>query len=238
MEKIQAILFDFGGTLDGDGIDWFTRIYAGVAKRVPGLDGVAFAAMARAAADGMTQMADTPTLSMAGTVGRMCEKIHAKMVAHNGHGDGGNWDGWEPDEVAGEFMADAQRCLERNLGVMEKLQGRFRLGCISNNWGNVQGWCEQYSYDRYFETMIDSALVGSIKPDKVIFQTAMDAMKIPAAVCAYVGDKFDCDVQGSYDMGMTPIWITGENMNDQPVNEMARPPISIRKLPDLLALDW
>ncbi len=232
MKNIEAILFDFGGTLDGDGIDWFTRIYDSIAKRVPNFSREAFEPIARSAADGMGEMAGTPTLSMAGTAGRLCEQIHAKMS-----GDNGSWDGWDHKEVVAEFVSTAQICLERNLEIMEKLKGRFRLGCISNNWGNVEGWCKDYSYDQYFETMIDSALVDSVKPDKVIFQAAIDEMKIDAKLCAYVGDKYDCDVLGSYKMGMKPIWITTEN-NTPPASDMNAPLVSINKVPDLLELDW
>ncbi|MCP4754911.1 MAG: HAD family hydrolase [Proteobacteria bacterium] len=224
---IKAILFDFGGTLDSDGIDWFPRIYGGVLKQVQELDFEVFQICARQAADELSRDEGTGRLNMDQTVFRLCEVIHNELrTADPEYGE------WNHREVAEEFVADAHDCLERNQEVLRKLNRKYRLGCISNNWGNVAGWCRQYQLDSYFETMIDSALVGSVKPDRIIFQTALNEMGLSPRECIYVGDNYSCDVLGAHAVGMKPIWITNGDSTLPESNSLD--PLRISKLSDLL----
>jgi putative hydrolase of the HAD superfamily len=203
MDKIQALLFDFGGTLDNDGVDWFTRIY----RRIQNADGElapeVFQRLGDQAANDISRQADTAQLSMEGTVQRFCEQVHSLLHQTNGS----RHCGWEPAAVTADFMAEAKPYLERNRSVLEQLQGRYRLGVISNNWGNTAGWCEQFRYSEYLEAMVDSAVVGASKPEPAIFQAALECIDLPPESCAYVGDWFENDIVGAHRMGMTTIWL-------------------------------
>ena len=252
--KIKAILFDFGGTLDSDGTDWFTRLYKAVTERVGYIEPDEFQRYADKAACDICLLDDTPRLSMDGIVHRLCEHIHALMNGKNACVTNPSCracrnrdnlqcqqsvetsNSWSVQEVAEEFLAESRKFIERNHLVLRKLQERFRLGCISNNWGNTAGWCRQFRLDQFFETMIDSTVVCAVKPDQRIFQAAMDEMKLPPQACAYVGDRYDCDVLGARGAGLTPVWITdGRSGND---NDLSFLPRRIRQLSDLLDVDW
>jgi len=233
MQDIKAILFDFGGTLDNDGVDWYGRIYQGIAVRTGDLDAEEFHRVAKKSFEQISDLDDTCRLSMEQTVHRVCRHIHINM--DNGNNGNSKKAQWDPAQVADEFLAEAHRHLNRNRQVLAELSGRFRLGCISNNWGNTAGWCRHYQLSEYFETMIDSTVVGAAKPDIKIFRSALDQMKLPAELCAYVGDRYDCDVLGSHAAGFRPIWITN-NHTDQAETEQTVKPIKITKLPELLDL--
>jgi HAD superfamily hydrolase (TIGR01509 family) len=203
MDTIQAILFDFGGTLDHDGVDWFTRIYRCICRQCNGLDPERFQRIGDQAAHDISQQEGTGQLSMEGTVRRFCEQVHSLLQASNGS----THSQWEPATVTAAFMTEARPYLERNRSVLEQLQGRFRLGVISNNWGNTAGWCEQFGYHELLEAMIDSTVVGAAKPEPAIFEAALQAMDLPPESCAYVGDWFDNDIVGAHKAGMTTIWL-------------------------------
>jgi putative hydrolase of the HAD superfamily len=57
----------------------------------------------------------------------------------------------------------------------------------------------------YFEFLIDSHLVGCSKPDKAIFQLAVDQLGLAPADAAYVGDSYGYDVIGAQRAGLIPI---------------------------------
>lgn len=232
MSEIKALLFDFGGTLDNDGVDWFSRLYQGITSRCAGLDREVFQKYAEQAANALSDFSDTGTLTMAETVQRLTRLIHEKMA----EADVCEANAWDADDVAEEFVIHASRFLQRNHEVLKKLGDRFRLGCISNNWGNTTGWCAQYQLNDLFEVMVDSERVGVMKPDGLIFQTALDQMKLPADQCVYVGDRFDCDVEGSQAAGMTAVWITNGRYYGR-VDESVESR-RIQKLPELLEMDW
>jgi putative hydrolase of the HAD superfamily len=252
--KVKAILFDFGGTLDSNGIDWFTRLYRAVTERLGHIEPAEFHRNADRAACDICLLEDTPRLSMDGTVHRLCEHIHALMNGENKHVQNSacracrkradlqcsqsveSSNSWSVQEVAEEFMAESRKFIERNQLVLRELQKRFRLGCISNNWGNTAGWCRQFRLDRFFETMIDSTVVGAVKPDKRIFQVALDELKLPPQACVYVGDRYDCDVLGAHAAGLTPVWITNGQNGDN--NDLSFRPRRISRLSDMLDIDW
>ena len=229
MQDIKAILFDFGGTLDNDGADWFTRLYQAITQRTGSMDRDDFDRSAMTAANAIGDLDDTPKLSMAGTAKRLCHTLHAQMQR-----DGNKPPGWEPDDVVDEFMSHAQEFLRRNQKVLEQLQQRYRLGVISNNWGNTAGWCSHFNIDHLMDTIIDSAVIGAVKPERKIFDAALDQLQLPARQCAYVGDRYDCDMIGAHDAGLFSIWITPPSTEPGPHESI--PTHRIQKLTELLKL--
>ena len=108
------------------------------------------------------------------------------------------------------------------------------MACISNNWGNALGWCEDYDLAGFFEFVIDSAAVGFRKPDLRIFQPAIERLGLPAANIGYVGDQFKADVVGSKSAGMKSIWYVGEREKSCPDESLVD--CRIRHLSELR--DW
>jgi putative hydrolase of the HAD superfamily len=232
MKKIEAILFDFGGTLDHDGMDWFTRLFAILQQENIPATWDDFYTFADQAANAICFMEDTPRLSMAGTVERICEQIYDRFHANNGHGA----INWQPKKIAETFIAESQKYLDRNRQILQTLKKQYRLGVISNNWGNTAGWCQQYQLHEYLDTMIDSTVVGSVKPDGGIFQAALREMNLAPGQCVYVGDRYDCDVQGASAAGMLPVWIVGEQGKES--GDDSNEVIKIAKLTELLETDF
>jgi putative hydrolase of the HAD superfamily len=231
MRAIQAILFDFGGTLDHDGVDWFVRFYRAMTRRRETLPEETFYQHASQVAQHLDTLPDTAELPLAGMVVRLCEHLHALM---SNHGRPRPLT-WRHADIADEFVAESHRYFERNRPVLAQLRRRFRLGVISNNWGNTAGWCAEHGLAPYLDVMIDSKLVGAAKPDPRIFQAALDALGLPAAACVYVGDRYDADVRGAHAAGLTSIWLTGAE--PRPAPDPAVPCATIAQLPDLLRLD-
>ncbi len=233
MKKIEAILFDFGGTLDHDGRDWFTRLYRILQPAGEFATREAFDSCADQAAKAICLLEDTPTLSMAETVERICEQIRSRCRGKNGHSPSA----WNPKKVSEKFVSESRQYLERNRTVLAQLRKQFRLGVISNNWGNTAGWCRHYRLHEYLDTMIDSTVVGSVKPDPGIFQAALHDMELAPEQCIYVGDRYDCDVEGSRAAGLFPIWLVSDNYHPKPQEHTAAVK-QINNLPQLLKIDF
>ncbi len=91
-------------------------------------------------------------------------------------------------------------------GVLGRLRDRgYRLGVVSNSDGRVPQLLEELDLARHFETIVDSHLVGVEKPDPRIFHIALEAMNVPAASAAYVGDFVAIDVVGAERAGLLPV---------------------------------
>ena len=195
-----AILFDFGGTLDADGLTWKERFYrlyreAGVAPPRERFDPLFYRA------DDALVGAIPATLSFRDTVFRLAADVSRAL---------GLADDALTARVAGRFLDDALACLGANAPLLERLGRRYRLGIVSNFYGNLPAVCENAGVRRLFSVIIDSAQVGCEKPDPRIFQRAVAELELTAADATVVGDSLPRDIAGARAAGMRHIWLAGE----------------------------
>ena len=104
----------------------------------------------------------------------------------------------------------------------------YRLGVVSNADGRVRALLEAAGVSPFLEFVVDSAEVGVEKPDARIFLAATERLGLAPAACAYVGDIYEIDVEGSRRAGLHPILI-GEGHAPETVRRVAH-------LPDLLPI--
>ena len=194
----SAVLFDFGGTLDADGLSWkerFHRLFEaeGVAGDAARFDPVFYAA------DDALVGAVPRSLSLQDTVRRVADGVARAL---------------RPDDaalgsrVSARFLADAHACFEANAPVLERLARRYRLGIVSNFYGNLATVCDNAQVRRYFGVIVDSARVGLSKPDPRMFVTAVEVLGIEPGRAVMVGDSLARDMAGARAAGMAHIWLT------------------------------
>ncbi len=223
LRDCSALVFDFGGTLDAHGVDWWDRLHVAFSEIRTGLVRDDFVPVARLAAQRLGAHPDVLRLGLADTVREL-----VRLIA-----DEGRFDAAESRRIADEFIGAAEIHLRENLANLERLSARFRLGCISNNWGNCEGWCRDAGYDRLFEFVIDSTAVGLRKPDPRIFHLALDRLGLTERHSGYVGDNFDADVRGAKGAGWTSVWIVGRE--GKPCPDESLVDIRVTQVADLVA---
>jgi putative hydrolase of the HAD superfamily len=202
----SAVLFDFGGTLDADGVAWkerFHRFFAAEGMDAPParFDPVFYAV------DDALVGAVPETLSLEATVLRVAVGVAAAL---------------RPDDralssrVAARFLADAHARFEINALVLERLSQRYRLGIVSNFYGNLPTVCDNAKVRRYFGVIVDSAQVGFLKPDPRIFLAAVETLGIKPSRTVMVGDSLARDMAGARAAGMAHIWLAPDPARQGP----------------------
>ena len=200
MTESQAVLFDFGGTLDADGVTWKERM-----RRLCRDEGIALAPerfdrVFHAADDALVGEVPT-TLTFRETVVRLVQGIMDGLALR---------DHDVRDRVAARFLADALASLRGNTPLLAALARRYRLGIVSNFYGNLGAVCDDAGVSRYFDVIVDSARVGWQKPDPRIFQAALGTLELPSAAVTFVGDSAPRDMAGAKAVGMPHIWVVAE----------------------------
>lgn len=101
--------------------------------------------------------------------------------------------------------------------VLSYLQQKYKLHLITNGFAEVQ-WIklEHSGLKPFFEHIVISEEAGTQKPDKAIFELAMQRAKTTANECVMIGDNYNTDIVGARSAGMDQIYF---NPNKKPFRE-------------------
>jgi putative hydrolase of the HAD superfamily len=219
------VLFDFGGTLDADGLPWKARCL-----RLLREEGVA---VADDRFDSLFYAADDRLVGQIPVTFGLRDTVRALM---GGLADGlGLQDPLLSERLASRFTDDAFDQLSTNARVLGALSLRYDLGIVSNFYGNLAAVCDEAGISRFLKVIVDSTRVGWTKPDPRIFQHALDALDLTSADVTFVGDSLARDMAGAQRLGMPHIWLGDPAGTGQPCCPADRVISSLKELEALLA---
>jgi putative hydrolase of the HAD superfamily len=221
---IHTILFDMGGTLDGDGGHWldrFAALYADFGAELPraAIRGAFDEAERRSALDDEIASSD---------LAQMIALHVTWQLAHLGLKD----PKLERHLIDG-FVRPVREAAAANAQLLASLAARgLKLGVVSNGCGNVERLCADFGYKPYLSIIVDSRCVGLYKPDPAIFVHAAEKLGGDPGTMMMVGDSFDRDVRPAKKAGMKTVWLHGA---EQECPEEGLVDVHLRKLADLPA---
>ena len=102
---------------------------------------------------------------------------------------------------------------------LEKLRGRYRLGVIANQPGEVRAAMRRDGLHGFFEVWGVSDELGVGKPDPALFELAARTARVPTTAAVMVGDRLDYDVRPARRVGMRAIWMLRGEAPDEPTPE-------------------
>ena len=83
----------------------------------------------------------------------------------------------------------------------------YLLGVVSNSIGTLEGQLVNLGLARYFQAILDSAIVGIQKPHAGIFKLALERLGAQSSEAVFVGDTYATDVGGAELAGLTGVLI-------------------------------
>lgn len=216
-----VVLFDFGGTLDADGVHWAPRFHAIYRTCGGALEYPAFELVFRASDRALEGQPRIRTIGFKGLIEAEVQVLRELLP------DGARIDA---AQIAARFHADAVAVVARNRPILERLSARCRLGIVSNFTGNLEPCLEELELRRYFTVVADSTVVGISKPDPRIFTGVLTTLCASAAQAWMIGDNFEADIRPAGALGMRTCWLAAL---DRPVPSGGAPTRRIARLPDL-----
>jgi HAD superfamily hydrolase (TIGR01549 family) len=208
----KTLLFDFGGTLDTDGVHWFQKdkdIYNYFNIKI---DEAEFR-NAYIASERRIEDANVPReLSLKDTL-RMQLSFQLQYLLENslkGRSDSEKL----LEEMTDYCYNDVRMTLRTAYEVLAGLKQDYRLGLVSNFYGNLMNVCMETNLYNLFEVIVDSAVAGVRKPDPLIFQIAADRMNIQTGDGIVIGDSYINDIVSAKSIGFTTIWIRNKGWNE------------------------
>ena len=221
---VNALIFDYGGTLDTRGRHWAHVIWDGYKEaRIPVTEEQfreAYVYAERALAKAPIVL---PTDNFRDLMQKKLE-VETQHLVEMGV--------WQPTVEERRRLSDqvALYCYEQaRLTVMEsretllRLHEHYPMVLVSNFYGNIQTILQDFQLSEFFPQVIESAVVGVRKPDPAIYQLGVDAIGLPAEEVMVVGDSYGKDIVPAKRVGCQAAWFEGPGWAPEEVD---------RSLPD------
>ncbi len=198
---MSSLLFDYGGTLDADGISWMER-FRPLYKEL-GLD-IQKDRFDRAfydADDGLPLRHTLSGLDLESTVRLQTRDLLAGLAPE--------FLG-RADEIAARFAAQSRRHCARLRPTLERLARKRTLGIVSNFYGNLDDLLRAEGLRDLFGVVVDSGAIGAQKPDPAVFLHAARALDSRPQDCVMVGDSVARDIRGAAAAGMKSVLVCAQ----------------------------
>lgn len=139
------------------------------------------------------------------------------------------------EQLMSFWFAQFFQCTVLMQGAKETLkeikEKGIKLGMITNGSSHSQNSkIDQAKLRDYFDVILISDEVNIKKPDKKIFQMALDKLGVPAELSWYVGDHPRNDIQGGHLAGMNTMWLQGFSNWEE---GLPQPDVTLRHLSEI-----
>ncbi|MBF0362210.1 MAG: HAD family hydrolase [Oligoflexia bacterium] len=217
IKNIDTIFFDFGGTLDSDGVHSRTLFFNALTDRLnlhkwknKFQDAYSYADSV-INKEGLVAKLDLKAmnyqfvllivckLNQMGFLSKVINKINQKDI----------------DCMANKITNIQAYYLRRNKNILSLLkQKKYRLGIISNFSGNLEIILHQFELQKYFKVVIDSYYLGVQKPDLKIFKEGLAAFNSTNSM--FVGDNIERDIMPAKRLKMHTVLVSSSMSSSMP----------------------
>jgi HAD superfamily hydrolase (TIGR01549 family) len=197
--RSRALLFDFGGTLDADGLRWSVRFHAAYVAGSGRVGADDFEEIFRASDRALLAWPGIERLGFRAMIDAQTAVLHPMLV----DGDSIDW-----HAVAARVHGDALHVSDRNRPMLQAMRREFRLGVVSNFTGNLVHCLDELDLLDTFDHVTDSAVLGVSKPNPTAFLATLDELAVDPAHAWIIGDNFEADIRPARPLGMRSCWLT------------------------------
>ncbi|MFN3489407.1 MAG: YjjG family noncanonical pyrimidine nucleotidase [Emticicia sp.] len=137
--------------------------------------------------------------------------------------------GLEINEYFLELLPKKAHLIDGAVEVLDYLLPKYDLHIISNGWQDIQvNKMKSSEIHHYFGEIITNELAGTRKPDRRIFDYAIEVTKADLIESLMIGDNYEADVLGAINANMDTVFY---NPDDIPTGQ--KPTFDIKKLIEL-----
>jgi putative hydrolase of the HAD superfamily len=234
MSSIKGIIFDYGGTIDTNGIHWGELIWEEYQAAGAGVDRESFR---EAYVYGERSLAKTPIIEPSDTFRTLLSK-KMKLQA-----------GYLRDLPGTELRAGieeeiAQRCYDKVLdtlactrAVVDTLSVHYPMVLVTNFYGNMPVVLKEFALDSCFKSIVESSVVGLRKPDPALFALGVKSLGYKPEEIAVIGDSYRKDIYPASVLGCRTIWIKKVCWAEEPVEKGHEPSAitdTLEKVPEII----
>lgn len=213
--EIKGVIFDYGGTLDTNGMHWAEVLWHFYQQAGVPIDKESFKC---AYIHGERALAKERLIlphHLFHDVLLIKIRIQMEYLIENGLLQ-------DTSEVRNYVALIADRCNEFTLRVVDKsrvvvnkVAEKYKTALVSNFYGNIQTILKDFDLFCSFGVVVESAVVGIRKPDPEIFLYGVRSLQLLPHEVVVVGDSFSKDIVPAKAAGCKTIWLKGEGWKEE-----------------------
>jgi putative hydrolase of the HAD superfamily len=243
---MQAILFDFGGTLDfpRHWLDRFVAHYqaAGINIERAELDS-AFSAATQKAYACSAMLRNYSLLQLVGFLVElqferlgMCDAaaprhLHAEACSGGGINE-------LKMRIRDAFVAESAVGFAMSRPLLGLFAKRLKIAVVSNFYGNLDRVLAEADLARSITVIADSGRLGFYKPDPRIFGAALAQLSVQPREAVMVGDSLRKDCAPARAMGMATVWLRHREFSGREATPSDLADFTIDSLEGLKDFGW
>lgn len=207
---IKGLIFDYGGTIDTNGIHWaqiLWRYYLKSGIQIP------HETFRSAYSYGERALAINPLVKESDIFYDVLVLKIAQQFSFL------KKEGYllEPRlvyKIASECNAFAKENVERAKPILTQLSREYPLVIVSNFYGNIQSVLRDFEILDVFQGIIESAVVGVRKPNPEIYSLGISYLELMPPECLIIGDSFTKDIVPAKKLGCQTVWLNVEGWEE------------------------
>jgi len=205
MNRIKALVFDYGGTLDTGGSHWGNVLWHAYERQHIPISKDDF----RSAYSNVERLLGREHIIQADFTFRQTleTKVGLQMQQLGISNSLANI-------VVDDVYRQTRHHTSHSVQVLKQLYTHYPLLLVSNFYGNLQVVLREFGFNGLFQRVVESAAVGIRKPDVRIFQLAIGPYGVHPDEVVVIGDSVKNDILPALQMGCHTIWYKGEQWGD------------------------
>lgn len=227
---IKGIIFDYGGTLDTNGGHWGAVIWSGYEKyQIP----VNLDSFQEAYTYAERQMALQPIIK---PDFNFLEVLEAKLKVQFEYliAAGYDLDIELSKKIAFDGYTLAKDTVKQVKPLLASLYERYPIVMVSNFYGNLRSVLTDFEILEYFQTIVESAVVGVRKPDPAIYALGVADIGFLAQDVLVVGDSYSKDMAPAKIVGCQTLWLKGQTWGEDKLQDTSAADKQFTSIFDLL----
>lgn len=235
MSSIKGIIFDYGGTIDTNGIHWGEFIWAQYQKcgtEIP------HSTYREAYVYAERYLAKHRVIEPTDTFHTLLIKKIAIQFGHlRSILSDIEFSDSKAKEIAEECYKKVKETLETTCRTVEQLSRRYPMVLVTNFYGNMPVVLKEFNLSGYFKEIVESSVVGLRKPDPALFALGVEALGVEPDGIVVIGDSYRKDIYPSATLGCKTVWIKNVCWEEEPIipgHEATRIIKSLEELPDII----
>ena len=213
MISAKGIIFDYGGTIDTNGVHWGEVIWAQYQRAETNISKELFR---EAYVHGERTLAKSPIIEPCDTFHTLLKKkinIQFEYIAEQ--------DTPLPapmaDTIANGCYAKVIETIGTTVAVVKKLAQEYPLVLVTNFYGNMPVVLEEFGLNGLFKQIVESSVVGVRKPNPALFALGVEALQLQPQEVVVVGDSYGKDIYPASTLGCHTVWLKNICWSEEPV---------------------